>query len=396
MEDESAPHLLPGAGPGSRRIGVEEELLLVDAVTLTPCSIADVLLASGTVMLPNGTLLETEVKSEQIEVVSPPLFSRAELLHAVLEGRRAADAAAQLVGARAVALATAPDLRAPHLIHTARYERMQERFGLTLDEQLTCGFHVHVTIQSRDEGVAVLDRIRPWLPVLLALSANSPYWHGVDSRFASYRYQAWSRWPTAGAYDRFLSATGYDEVVEQALAMDVSLDEGMIYFDARLSTHAPTVEVRIADVCLAPEDAVTLAVLIRALVERAAADWREGNPAEDVETSVLRLASWRASRWGLEQDLINPVSGRPCAARAAVLELFAHVQDYFTSEDEAHEVHRGLTEILRRGNGAMQQRRAARSGPAGFGVVAETIVRTHADPRTECEASGYSDSTLLT
>ena len=203
-------------------------------------------------MASSRAVLEFEVKREQIEVVSPPLFTLDELAATIIEGRRAADRAARRVGARAVALATATVRCEPHAVPTPRYDRMRERFGLTLDEQLTCGFHVHVGIESVDEGVAVLDRIRPWLPVLLALSANSPFWQGEDTHFASYRYQAWGRWPTAGPYDRFGSAEGYAAAVEAILDTEVSLDAGMIYFDARLSAHAPTVEVRIADVCFRP------------------------------------------------------------------------------------------------------------------------------------------------
>ncbi|WP_309104662.1 glutamate--cysteine ligase [Microbacterium sp.] len=369
------------AEPPQRLIGVEEELLLVDAESFLPLPVSGEILGAGPLVLPNGSTLETEVKREQIEVVSPPLLSHEELLSALLAGRRAADAAAQEHGARAVALATATDLCTPHLVHAPRYERMQKRFGLTMDEQLTCGMHVHVTVSSREEGVAVLDRIRPWLPVLLALSANSPFWRGVDSGFASYRYQAWSRWPCTGPYELFGSAAGYDDSIREILATGVALDEGMIYFDARLSSHAPTVEVRIADVCLSPEDAVTVAVLIRALVERAVADGKAGAVADDVPTALLRLASWRASRWGLAQDLINPLTHRPCAARACVLELLAHVQDHFASEEESAAVRRGVSAILKRGNGATQQRRMHAKGLDVSGVVAGAVARTHSEPR---------------
>ncbi|MHA7180374.1 glutamate-cysteine ligase family protein [Arthrobacter sp. MDB2-24] len=77
-------------------------------------------------------------------------------------------------------------------------EQTVQRFGLTAVEQLTCGCHMHVEIESEEEGVAVPDRIRVWLPPLLAITANSPYWNAADSGFASYRFQAWNRWPTAG------------------------------------------------------------------------------------------------------------------------------------------------------------------------------------------------------
>lgn len=83
---------------------------------------------------------------------------------------------------------------------------MSERMGLTCAEQLTCGCHVHVAVHDPEEGVAVLDRIRPWLPVLVAVAANSPYRNGADSGYAGFRTQAWSRWPGTGPTDVFRSA----------------------------------------------------------------------------------------------------------------------------------------------------------------------------------------------
>ena len=197
----------------------------------------------------------------------------------------------------------------PELTVKPRYQAMVETYGLTTAEQLTCGCHVHVGVDSPEEGVAVLDRIRIWLPVILALTANSPYWQGVDSGYASFRSQAWTRLPTAGPTDAFGSAEHYHAEVDRLLRTGVAQDLGMIYFDARLSHHLPTVEIRIADVCLYRDDSLLVAALVRALVETAARDWRAGTAAPAVATSVLRLATWRAGRSGLDGDLLDPVHG---------------------------------------------------------------------------------------
>jgi glutamate---cysteine ligase / carboxylate-amine ligase len=363
-----------------RSIGVEEELLLVDAQTLKLVPVAAEMLAgpAGS-WRDGGAVLEFEVKSEQIEVVSPPRLTLDELAATIAAGRRLADEAAQRIGARAVALATAPLPCRPHTVGAPRYDRMKERFRLLLDEQLTCGFHVHVAIDSVDEGVGVLDRIRPWLPVLLALSANSPFWQGADTGFDSYRYQAWGRWPTAGPYDRFGSPAGYDSAVVAAVDADVSLDVAMTYFDARLSAHAPTVEVRIADVCLRAEDAATIAALVRALVETAAAQWAAGLDADDVPTAMLRLASWRASRFGVSDNLVHPASRQQCAAGDAVVALLEHVDGGFASDLERARVQDGVAAILHRGNGATAQRAALELRGDCRDVVAAAIAATHSD-----------------
>jgi carboxylate-amine ligase len=365
-----------------RTVGVEEELLLVDAGTMEPTPAAGRILerleASDAEDCIEGPRLEFEVKHEQIEVVSPPRQTVDELHSTILEGRRRADAAARAVGARAVALATGTLPCDPHLVPAPRYRRMQERFGLTLDEQLTCGFHVHVAVDSDEEGVGVLDRIRPWLPVLLALSANSPYWRGTDTGFASYRYQAWSRWPCTGSYDLFGSVEGYLAQLTALLGADVSFDTGMLYFDARLSQHAPTVETRIADVCLRPADAAVLAVLIRALVDTAASDWAAGVPAEPVPTALLRLASWRASKSGTSDTLLHPCTGRPVPASSAVRALLEHVRDHFANGHERRTVRDGVEDILRRGTGATWQRAAAAERGACSAMVAAAVEETTA------------------
>ena len=158
------------------------------------------------------------------------------------------------------------------------------------------------------------------------------------------------------------------------------LDEGMVYFDARLSRHFPTVELRVADVCLRVNDAVLLASLARALVDTAAREWRLGKPAPAVRLETLNLAFWRASRSGLGEDLVHPVTGKPAPAEAVVRALLRHIGDALTeAEDEA--AHRGLTTdlmqaLLARGNGAALQRRVYRSTNDLAAVVRNAVSHT--------------------
>jgi carboxylate-amine ligase len=233
---------------------------------------------------------------------------------------------------------------------------MAEAFGLTAQEQLTCGCHVHVQVDSAEEGVAVLDRIQPWLAVLLALSANSPFWQGLDSSYASFRYQAWGRWPCSGPTEWFGSAEAYQATVEQMVRTGTLLDTGMVYFDARLSEHYPTVEVRIADVCLRHEDAVLIAALVRALVETEARAWQQDAAPLRMRAELLRLAAWRASRSGLDGELIDPRTGRPGGTAAVTALLLAHVRDALADAGDLGTVTGLLADVLRRGNGAAFQR----------------------------------------
>jgi carboxylate-amine ligase len=138
------------------------------------------------------------------------------------------------------------------------------------------------------------------------------------------------------------------------------LDSGMVYFDARLSEHYPTIEIRIADVCLYADDALLIAALTRALAETEARRWAAGSDAPGPRVEMLRLASWRASRSGLEHTLLNPVSGLPESAPVAANALFDHVRDALDEAGDTITVRELLDGVLARGNGAAFQRGTSR------------------------------------
>jgi glutamate---cysteine ligase / carboxylate-amine ligase len=250
---------------------------------------------------------------------------------------------------------------------------------VTAREQLTCACHVHVGVESAEEGVAVLDRIRNWLPVLTALSANSPYWQGQDTGYASYRTQSLGRWPMGGPAEIYGSADAYRHSLRTLLGTNVPLDEAMLYLDARLSRSYPTVEIRVADVCLHADDTVLIAALSRALVETAARQWRAGVPAVPVPASVLRLASWQASRAGIEADLLHPITATPCPA-GQVLELFIeHLTPALADSGDDQRVTDLLKQLTHRGTGAQQQREAFQRTLTLKGVIDEAVLATHRD-----------------
>jgi len=357
-----------------RSVGVEEELLIVEPGTGRPRALASAVIGAagpGAEKPGSGELcadersageldavqpLEFELQKQQLEIDTRPCYSLDELSRELRRCRATAAVAAARAGVTVAALGTSPVAVHPEVVPTSRYQAMAEAFGLTAQEQLTCGCHVHVGISSAEEGVAVLDRIQPWLATLLALSANSPFWQGVDSAYASFRYQAWGRWPCSGPTYQFGSVEVYQATVQQMIDTETLLDSGMVYFDARLSQRYPTVEVRIADVCQHAEDAVLIAALIRGLVETEARNWQAGRPDPPARTEQLRLARWRASRSGLDDVLINPVTFRPDKAVAVTGLLVEHVRDALADAGDALLVADLLDAVLRRGNGAAAQR----------------------------------------
>ena len=358
-----------------RTFGVEEELLIVDPETGMPLALADVILPglvppareTGRVVATQRPVHEDagfsfELKLEQIETQTPPCLDYNELLRQVRQGRALADQAARSHGARVAALATSPRGAATHTTPSPRYVTMQERFGLTVRNQLTCGYHVHTYVHSAEEGVAVIDRIRDKLAVLIALSANSPYWYGAETGFESYRTQAWNRWPGSGPAMIFGSLPVYRRVVTRLVESGVLLDEGMIYFDARLCRHHPTVEVRVADVCLRAEDAGLIAVLVRALVESAVREWADGVEPAPVPTLLLRMAAWQASNCGVRGDLLDFGTFLPAPAARVVQSLVDYLAPVLEEQDELELVREGIARILTEGTGSQLQRQPFRHG----------------------------------
>lgn len=361
-----------------RTVGVEEELLIVESGSGRALSMATQVLRQAEEVAEGGTDepgggLEKELQQQQVETGTRPHTDLDALGEDIRACRRMAIDAARATGAQVAAVGTSPLPVEPLLVRNERFALMTERFGITTEENLTCGCHVHVGVSSREEAVGVLDRIRPWLPVLAALSANSPFWQGRDTAYASFRTQAQARWPSAGPTELFGSAEAYDDLVARMVASNTVLDAGMVYFDARVSQSYPTVELRVADVCMDVEDAVLVAGLARALVTTAAAAWAAGEAAPAVPVALLRLASWQASRAGVGGDLLDPLTAQPRPAVDVVADLLEHVGPALRETGDEGAVRRRVETVLRQGTGADRQRATWERTGSLADVVAEAV-----------------------
>ena len=359
-----------------RTLGVEEEFLLVTPEG-RPQPVATTVLrhASTVVHSPDdepGGDLEKEFKQEQIETSTPPRADLAELAAEIRAGRARTDAVARQAGARIAALAAAPQVVESTVLPDRRAYAIRAEFGATARDQLTCGCHVHVSIDDEEEGVRILDHLRPWNAVLLALSGNSPSWQGATTGYASYRSQVWGRWPTAGPTAPFGDAAGYRAVIDELLRTGAILDEGMVYFDARLSSRYPTVEVRVADVCLDADDAALQAALVRGLAEAAMGepDGRSRAPS----CCGRRPGGPRGP--GSPGDLVSPLTGKPLPAAEVVAQLVDHVRPALAAAGDLEWVERQVATVLRRGNGAIQQLGWRAEGADDDEVVRRAVDRT--------------------
>ncbi|MER5432566.1 glutamate--cysteine ligase [Streptomyces sp. NPDC002588] len=341
-----------------RTVGVEEELLLVDPETGEPRALSAAVLARAArcEVAEQEPVFQKELHNQMVEFATHPQSGMDELARELVRIRAEAARHAKETGCAVAAIGTSPLAVRPSVSIGRRYRWMADQYGIATREQIVCGCHVHVSVGSDEEGVAVVDRIRPWLSVLLALSANSPFWQGRETGYSSYRNRVWLRWPSAGPTELFGSAEDYHRRVADMVATGTILDEKMVYYDARLSARWPTVEVRVADVCLHADTAVLLATLVRGLVETAARAWEAGVEPVEHSVSLLRLAVWRAARSGLTGDLVHPATMRNSPAENVVGALLEHVGPALADSGDLERARAACAGLLRHGNGSQVQR----------------------------------------
>jgi carboxylate-amine ligase len=202
-----------------------------------------------------------------------------------------------------------------------------------------------------------MDRARPYLPLLLAMTGSSPFHDGIDTGYDSFRTLLWSRWPTTGAPEYLGSPARFREVVEGMVASGVVADASHLYWDVRPSYHLPTVEFRLADVCTYLDDVVLHAGLVRSLVRVLArrAEAEESSPQPRPE--LMRAARWRAARDGIAGQLFDPVSGLLVDARTAVTGLLAELAEDLDAAGEEDEIRELVQDLFARGTSASRQRR---------------------------------------
>lgn len=314
-------------------LGVEEEFLLVD-----PASRRTVMRANAVLARLHDTELtkfHAELAGTQVEAATGPCASVAKLGDALRHARMMVADAAHEEGLELLSRGT-PLKTAAHPVVTdgVRYHRILDTYAGVIDDYEACGCHVHVGVPDREAAVAVLNHVRPWLPTLLALSANSP-----DRGYASWRTVLQSRFPGAGVPPLFADAEEYDAHVGRMVTCGTLVDRAQSFWLVRLATTLPTVEFRVADAAAEVDDAVLQAALSRALVHTAHADLLAGKEPPAVRDDVLAAAVWTASRYGIDGAGVDP--WRECRVPATTLmdDMLKHVTCALDERGELALVH---------------------------------------------------------
>ena len=341
-------------------LGVEEEFFLVDPVTRRPVPAAADVLPGARALAGGEDDVQPELLQSQIEIGTSVCHTLEEVRTELERLRGSVSEAAAAVGCAIAALGSHPFASEEGSPVTPKpaYLRLEHDYRLVTHEQQVCGCHVHVGVADPEMAVQIVNAARPWLPVLLALSANSPFWQGRDSGYASFRSEVWTRWPTAGTAGHFPSRAEYDQLVHDLLTVEAIDDPARIYWDVRPSARYDTVEFRVSDANLTIDDTVMVAGLVRALVKTCHRHVSDGRQRPPPRTELLRAATWRAARHGLDGTLVDLDNCRSRPAPQMVEMLVELVRPALEEADEWAEVDAQVRRVLAGGTGAARQRRA--------------------------------------
>jgi carboxylate-amine ligase len=353
-------------------VGIEEEFAILDPATheLVPrfeelreaATARDALLAEA---------ITGELISSEIEIVSGPGSNFADALARQRERRRRLFALACEQGAALAATGTHPwaDYRKQPIIDTEHYRRVEEGLKYVAWRNNTFSLHVHVGVNDIDRAVRVCDRLRPVLPLLLAVSANSPYLDGRDSGLHSARTQSFTRnFPRCGIPDPFGGWSGYRDYIEFLVRTCSIVEFTQVWWSVRPHFRFGTVEVRICDAQSTTGESESLAGLIVACVAQAARDVDEGVPFSDPVPRLIEENMWRAIRYGLDGKMVDLERAEEYPAGEIVERLAAW------TEPVRGEL--GVELAFPERNGAQRQRRMIEAGASPDEVFAACVRET--------------------
>jgi carboxylate-amine ligase len=353
-------------------VGIEEEFAILDPTTLDLVPRFEELRDRALELDPLlGEAITGELISSEIEIISGRGSNLADAIMRQRERRRRLFALAREEGAAMAATGTHPwaDYRKQPIIDTEHYRRVEEGLKYVAWRNNTFSLHVHVGVRDIERAVRVCDRLRPVLPLLLAVSANSLYLDGRDSGLASARTQSFTRnFPRCGIPDAFGGWRSYREYVEFLLRTASIVEFTQVWWSVRPHFGFGTVEVRICDAQSTASESEALAGLIVACVAQAARDVDEGVPFSDPAQRLIEENMWRAIRFGLDGRMIDLERAEEYPAGAIVERLAAW------TEPVRGEL--GIEPVFPERNGAQRQRRMIEAGASREEIFAAVVRET--------------------
>ncbi len=359
-------------------MGVEEEYQVIDPKTRALASEGKAIVQSRATPDESEDPIQPEMHKCQVEIATDVCKTLADVRTQLNQARALVVEAAKENNTRIVAAGTHPfsSWQAQETTEKDRYYALKGTLKQTIDELIIYGCHVHVGIEDREQAVQAVNRARIYLPLLLALSANSPYWMKSQTGYDSYRMEQWCRLPVAGPPPLFENYDEHNAALQQLIDYGIVDEATKVYWDIRLSARYPTIEFRVADVCATVDEAVLQAGLCRAIAQTMLSEAKADMPYPKIRTSTLRAAMWQAARYGLSGELIDFNANKSRPAKDTVYALLERVRPALEQAGDWEEVSELLEAVLQGGNAAQRQRQVYKETQSYEAVVDYLMAET--------------------
>jgi carboxylate-amine ligase len=321
--------------------------------------------------------IKEELLQSTVEVATEPCATVGEAVAEAAELRRRARDEAEPRGVRVLSAGTHPFARYEHqdVTDKPRYVELVDALQWAVERQLIFGLHVHVGLESAQQAIAVANALRTWLPELLCVAANSPFWHGRDSGLSSTRSKVFDAMPRSGLPPAFASFEEFELLVDRGVRTGSFDDYTFIWWDLRPHPRLGTIEVRICDAQTRLENVAVLVALVQSLAATLAERYEREGVLGTQPVTLIAENKWRAVRYGLDADLVDLARDAQRPAREALRELAELAAPAARRLGCADELAL-LDAVLRRGDGAAEQRQAAETGGGSLLAVAQWLCDT--------------------
>lgn len=364
--------------------GIEEEFVFLDPETLRPTDVAGGAFDHLSARPEWARITHREFLASQVEHASAVFTSTDEALASLVGFRRELAAEAKRLGVVVASVGSPPDAHSfPTITDLPRYLRIVDDMGGVIADHQIQGLHVHVGVADRDDAIRALNATRTWLPLFSAMTGNSPIWRGHDTGFESWRNVSQRRWTTTGCPPVFRDGADYDRRLRRLIGVGGMKDQAIIMWNARLSSHLPTVELRVADAQLEAWSSVLLAALFRALVacvvdeSLQVAAWVQPSAEAAPGPELLNASLMHSAHSGLSGAVLDPVLAELRPAEETVERSIRVLRPALEAAGDLEFVRDGVGRLLTDGTGAARQRAAfSADGMTGLRELYESTFAT--------------------
>jgi carboxylate-amine ligase len=355
-------------------IGVEEELMILDRDTLDLVSAIESMLGDD----PPAGKVQPELLESVLEIATRPcpdvatLATQLEAMRALVRDRAAHNGLA--IGSAG----THPfaQWEQQRIVSADRYRGLVSSLGFVARQELVFGMHVHVGMADPEETLHVANALRPYVPLLIALSANSPLWRGELTGLMSTRVPIFRTFPRVGLPPYFAGWSDFERRVEVMTRNRMIADYTYLWYDVRPHPRLGTIEIRAMDSQTRVEHTLALSGFVLCLVKELVEDFqRRGETAVDPPWEILDENRWMAARHGIDAELLDIDAGEREGVRALTHRILAQLEGHAQELHCAEEL-RGIEDLLEHGNGAHRQRVVYEANHDLRELMAEIVART--------------------